>query len=449
MDLSIQNPWWRNPQEIENDSKVKAAIEKIQPTIEDIETKENLILLGPRQVGKTTAIKLSIRRLLSHTAPRNIMYFSCEPLNKKNDIIDLVVEFDRISPSGGGKKYIFLDEVTQIKDWELAVKYIIETELGKNKVLVCTGSNAMLLKKGSERLPGRTIKTELFMPKSFSEFIRIFGSKDLKKALSDRSHKKFEINEVVKAAKILIPFLRELNEKLHIYLKTGGYLKPAYEHMETGRIREDTYEIFVKWILGDISRFDKKEAIFKSMVRGIIKNYTSKFSLLSFSKEMEIPSHATVLDYLDLLSGLLLVNNLYQVDLTKKLPVFRKERKSYFLDPFFYSVFQGHVLGKYQDYSEENESKLMEGVVCEALARLKRKSPDTSSFLWFFSNKKETDFVLREGSLYGIEVKWREKATRGDFSNFYSFKKRILLTKNAFQEGDVLILPASVFLAML
>ena len=149
------------------------------------------------------------------------------------------------------------------------------------------------------------------------------------------------------------------------------------------------------------------------------------------------------------IQSLLLINNLYQVDLAKSLPVFRKERKSYFMDPFFYSVFKGFIMGRYDDYSVSNESRIMEGVVCEALARLKRTDLDISNSLWFFSGKKETDFVLNNKDLIGIELKWQEKVKPSDFSNFYSFKKRILLSKKDFSAGDVLILPAGIFLAML
>ncbi len=448
MDLSIQNPWWQNPRAIEDDEKVKSALENSPALIRKLSTKKNLLLLGPRQVGKTTAIKLTIRDLLKDTNPREILYFSCEPLNNKNDIIDLITEYDRISKADS-RKYIFLDEVTQIKDWELAIKYLIESPIGKNKTLIATGSNAMLLKKGSERLPGRNIDTLLFLPLGFREYLLHFGSSELKKNLEIIPVNDLDINALQSGASIMIPFLGEINSKLHTFLKTGGYPKAIYEYLKKEKISAETYEIYVKWILGDLSRYDRKESIFKSMVRGIVKNYTSKFSLLSYSKEMEIPSHATVADYLELLQSLLLINNLYQVDLAKSLPVFRKERKSYFMDPFFYSVFKGYIMGRYDDYSDSNESMIMEGVVCEALARLKRRDLDISNSLWFFSGKKETDFVLNNKDLIGIELKWQEKVKPSDFSNFYSFKKRILLSKKDFSAGDVLILPAGIFLAML
>lgn len=164
---------------------------------------------------------------------------------------------------------------------------------------------------------------------------------------------------------------------------------------------------------------------------------------------MEIPSHVTVSDYLDILQSLLLINNLYQVNLGKRLPVFRKERKCYFLDPFLYSVFKGYTQGRYKDYSEGFEDRLLEGVVCETLARFDRRGLDTDHFLWYFL-KKETNFVVKaENKLVGIELKWQTRVDNRDFNNFYSFDRRILLSRDSFSyENGLLTIPASIFLSL-
>lgn len=455
MELSVQNPWWKNPGTIDDDEKVKEALNKEQKILYSFHLTQNTLILGPRQVGKTTMLKLFIHDLIKKGVnPRNILYFSCEPLSKKQDIIELFSDYNRISTEIKGRKYLFLDEATQIKDWELAIKYFLETELSKNKILVTTGSNALLLKRGSERLPGRDLKVKLFLPLSFREFLLNFASKDLKQVLKENNIKYEDISDTKKLHSLslnLLPFLDEINAKLYAYLKTGGYLKPTYEFLENNHVREETYEIYVKWILGDLSKLDRRESIFKSMVKGIIKNYCSKFSLLSFAKEMEIPSHVTVSEYLESLQSLLLVNNLYQVNLSKKLPIFRKERKCYFIDPFLYSVFKGYSLGRYQDYSEDSEDKLLQGVVCEALARLNRQYLDISNFLWFYTKKKETDFVLLvKDSVIGIELKFKDTVDKTDFSNFYSFMSGILLSKKAFKfEDNFLIIPAGLFLCLI
>jgi len=148
----------------------------------------------------------------------------------------------------------------------------------------------------------------------------------------------------------------------------------------------------------------------------------------------------------------MLTNQLYQFDYNKKVPLFRKEKKNYFIDPFLYSVCSGYVNGKYQDYSYTNEENLIVGIVCEALARLMRTNLEISPFLWFFIKNKETDFVLKKNNkIIGIELKWQNKVDKRDFNNFGLFNNRILLSKKNLEfdkRNNFLIIPAYLFLAM-
>lgn len=455
MDLALQNPWWRNKNEIEKDEKVSEALQKKVRVLYELKSKKNEIVLGPRQCGKTSMLKLFIYDLITNknVNPLDICYFSCEPLNNKNDMIEVVKEFEKISPVDSFK-YVFLDEVTQISDWELAIKFVLETQLSRRKTIIATGSNALLLKKGSERLPGRNISIRLFLPLSFREFLMKFGSEELKEKLGEKhSYSISDLYSLNKYASTLSIFSEEIESKFRFYLKTGGYLKAVYEMLERGKISENTYEVYVKWLLGDISKLDKREYIFKSVLVGIIKNYGTKFSLHSIAKETEIKSHVTVSDYLDILQGLLLTNQLYQFDYNKKMPLFRKEKKNYFLDPFLYSVCSGYTKGRYQDYSGEKEEDLIEGVVCESLARLVRVDLDISSNLWFYQKRKETDFVLKDGNKFvGIELKWQNKVDKRDFNNFGLFRSRMLLSKREFEfdkENNLFIIPVYLFLSLL
>jgi len=452
MDIVIQNPWWKNKSEIEKDEKVAEALQKKIKVLYELKAKSNKIILGPRQVGKTSMLKLIIYDLIikKNVEPMDVCYFSCEPLRNKNDIMDVIKEFEKLSIENSFK-YIFLDEITQIPEWELAVKFILETRLLKNKMLIATGSNALLLKKGSERLPGRNISVELFLPLSFRDFLIRFGSNELKRKLEDLGAVDISnLSKVNSSALGLKIFSDEIESKFYFYLKTGGYLKAIYEQLENKKISEETYETYINWILGDLNKLDRKEHIFKSIIMGIIKNYTTKFSLHSIAKDTEIKSHISAADYLDILQSLLLTNQLYQLDYNKKIPVFRKEKKNYFLDPFLYSVCKGYTLGKYQDYSNENKDRLIEGIVCEHLARLFRINLDFSSSLWFYLKKKETDFVLKyRNKLIGIELKWQNKVSKSDFSNFGLFKNRILLSKREFKfdkKNNFLIIPVFLFL---
>lgn len=433
--LILQNPWWKNKGAIEDDIKVKTALSKKRAFKYDFSLR-NTILLGPRQVGKTTFLKLMIQDMIKKNInPKNLIYFSCEPLNNKDNLIAL---FETIDQMVTGKSHIFLDEITSVNEWEKGIKYFLETDLCKDKTIVVTGSDAALLKHETERLPGRDIRMKLFLPLSFRQFINTFYKK------FDISIKKIDIESMYEISLELMPYLNDLNKFLMIYLSCGGYLNSAYELIEKGSIPEETYEIYVRWILGDLSKLGKKERLFRSVVNGIIRMYSSSYSISALAKEMEIPAHSTLSEYLDVLDDLMLINNLYFFDANKKTVILRKQRKTYFTDPFLYSVFKGYINGKYGDYSADVHDKLIEGVVLEHLARSDRYK-NYDGFLGYYHTKKETDFIFCKNQRIGIEVKWQNKVDFSDLNNL--FDENILLSKTTLKRDEnSLIIPASIFL---
>ena len=77
VDLLIFNPWWESPERIESDRSIVEYQEsklQWQPKIrEEFKLTQDVVytLRGPRQVGKTTLIKMIARELLRDgVAPR-------------------------------------------------------------------------------------------------------------------------------------------------------------------------------------------------------------------------------------------------------------------------------------------------------------------------------------------------------------------------------------------
>ena len=117
---------------------------------------------GPRQIGKTCWIK-SILLEKTRQEAKNCFYLSCENLRDHQDLAELL-------KSVRNRSWIFLDEITFVKDWARAVKH--EADAGYVKTLVVTGSDAHDLRQGQERMPGRLRRSaELeLLPMSFLEF---------------------------------------------------------------------------------------------------------------------------------------------------------------------------------------------------------------------------------------------------------------------------------------
>ncbi|MFH1432955.1 MAG: ATP-binding protein [archaeon] len=430
--ITEQNPWWEDKSLINEDEKVKESAARVHK-MEHVFTEENSLMIGPRQVGKTTFIKLHIKNLIdSGVDPKRTLYFSCEVLKDFNDILEIVRFSDSLIT---GKKYIFFDEVTFVKDWQRAIKFILDSPLSKDKIIHVTGSSSVELKK--ETFPGRRIKTIHFLPLSFKDYCMVFGSVNLKKELSD-SVMALDAAELNEKAKKLLFFFGEIDKLFSSYIFCGGFPRSMYEYMENGKIPDETYDIYWKWIVADIAKIERSERITVSTLLGVLKNYGTRFSLNSIAKEMEVGSHVTIREYLEILENLFVLRSMFPIDLRKNTEDFARMRKAYFIDPFLFRVFKRELTK--MDVRDEEIPRLVEGVVAEHLLRRFDK-------VCYYQQKKEVDFYIN-GT--GIEVKWQNSVKKSDFYAA-ELKNKILLSKSSFEffeDEKMLIAPVSVFLLL-
>src|SRR3989344_7125805 len=83
--IAVQNPWWADKEAINEDAKIKeflTATVKWRPRIIKYMPLDRDVIYsvrGPRQVGKTTLVKITIKNLLDkNTNPINILYYACD-----------------------------------------------------------------------------------------------------------------------------------------------------------------------------------------------------------------------------------------------------------------------------------------------------------------------------------------------------------------------------------
>lgn len=222
----LQNPWWESAEKIRDDEKVKEATARSRK-IEYFFPEENLLILGPRQVGKTTFLKLFAKRLIdSGVNPRGVVYFSCETTKHYDEIVEVVEFMDSMIE---GKNFLF-DEITFVEDWQRAVKFLLDSPLGRDKIFYITGSSSINIKK--ETFPGRPIKTREFLPLSFGEFCRVFGSQNLKNTIKAEV-KILSPQEVFQKAREYIFHFSEVDNLFQAYIKCGGFPRSMYELMES------------------------------------------------------------------------------------------------------------------------------------------------------------------------------------------------------------------------
>ncbi|WP_052295949.1 ATP-binding protein [Pseudothermotoga thermarum] len=132
---------------------------------------------GPRQVGKTTFLKLYIKKLLeSGIPPSRILFLTCDDLKDRFELIEVIKNFFQLYGKSGGISYMFIDEITMIQDWQSGIKYLVDIGLLEDCLVVLTGSSAYDLKISSERLPGRKgyNRDLFFLPKGMDTLLSTF-----------------------------------------------------------------------------------------------------------------------------------------------------------------------------------------------------------------------------------------------------------------------------------
>ncbi len=116
------------------------------------------VLIGMRRTGKSSILKLFMHTLTKESIPpHNIIYINKESL-EFDDITnykDLYAHVKHKTLNDSTKKYIIIDEIQEIHQWEKAVNSFLAENLGD---IYITGSNAKILSKElSSLLSGRYI----------------------------------------------------------------------------------------------------------------------------------------------------------------------------------------------------------------------------------------------------------------------------------------------------
>jgi len=316
--LSKHNPWWKGEgsyvlRQWENLKKrwIPKWLNEISITPYSLN-----FVIGPRQVGKTTGLHLLIDRLISRgIEPTRIFYFNLDlamDLEIFRRILDEYLEFRRAE--GHESSFIFLDEVTSLRDWWKVIKGYVDLGLFEKDVLTLTGSSSLTLRGEVELFPGRRGfgRDVLVSPLSFREFLEVHGIKvklsgNLKEDLSR-----------------LLPISPEIKQMFKKYVKTGGFPLSVNEDP-----RSD--EQYLKALEGEILRLGKNPQLVRAIVSSIMRKAPSPLSYSSIAADVGV-SYKTVQEYLDILKKLMVIETALFKEGNRIS--WRKEKKYFPLDPF-------------------------------------------------------------------------------------------------------------------
>ncbi|MBC7128957.1 MAG: ATP-binding protein [Thermoplasmatales archaeon] len=386
--MESQNPWWYGEIDKKYEEWRSSPVKWIPPIVKDFKFRPFSLnfLVGPRQVGKTTALKIFIHHfLLPKVSPKSIFYFSCEELTnfkELKEVIDNYLAFKETNKVSSS--FIILDEITFVEDWYRTIKLKIDEGAFKKDVIIISGSASLELLKQKEYFPGRRGygKDINFYPMSFSDYLT-----SLKNIKTERTNLE-DIERAMKGNKIQISIIKRFFAN---YLLTGGFPLPIVEFFSTGKISFDTRKIYIDWLRNDFRKLKRNENYMKEVLAYIINARCNPVSWLSVSKETSIASPHTAKAYLEDLENLFIIKVLNLISPDLKV-LYRKNKKIHFIDPFLYTTICEFVRMKLF------EEAMLESVVAAHIAR------KYETFYW--RNKKEVDIVVRLGEKqFGIEVK--------------------------------------------
>jgi predicted AAA+ superfamily ATPase len=422
----------------------------------DLQKEGVYTLRGPRQVGKTTLIKIWISQLLeNHVDPRAVFYYSCDLLNDKKELFAVLEQYQNISLNRGFKhRYIFLDEVTLIEDWQHAVKQAVDLGWMQNTTILASGSSAIDLRRGAERMPGRRGRAEkldwVLMPLSFGEFLKYCYPELPTLTISlDLLCNGVQIKNLVSD---WLSFALRFQFALEEYLKTGGFPLALERYLRQREVDESLRQAYLSVLRSDVEKLRRNRGILNSLLARIVITEGSPQSWQNLSKDAGIGSPNTAIDYVEILGDSFLLFVLQALDRNRKAAEPKKDKKIYFCDPLVRDA-----ISKDLGLPGLPLEHKVEAAVGFHLIRLFEKNPEeglshlNKVYYWRNVKGKEVDFVaLYEKGVLPLEVKFQESINKEDYSLIQrSFGSGVVVTKNVLERREgILFLPAALFLQM-
>lgn len=456
------NPWWRDPAAIERDKLIRALSNRRfrwrPPVFDAIEVDFRRIhtLRGPRQVGKSTTAKRIIQELLER-GERRILYFSFDLSTTNADIAEVVHRARQLHPAPEGPWYLFLDEVTTMPDWQLGVKYIVDSGLSEEDFILCTGSSARNV--GSEQLPGRKGSGRHYvqLPVSFRDFCTGALGIDLPQ-------------ETITPGQIITPegirLLRRVNlaasdleRAWRIYQEVGGFPAAIEDYLTAGEVGEGTVEMLWDIIAGDVRDLGRSEVAVLKLLERVGRSLGAPLAWESLAEDMDV-SQPTARDYVEVLARSFILLMVFAWDTSGKGLSARKQRKVHCADPLLGRVAPQMVPGSRPPApSALRENLVGVGLYRSATDRLVQAEPVAGSLCFWKSGRgREIDYVVAEatphvrGDRLPVEVKGDGSSGIANARKSISrvFGRGIIVTDSLLDlDHEIPAVPAPVFLATL
>lgn len=323
-----------------------------------------IIVIGPRQVGKTTLLKM----IVSDTKNK-VLEWNCDEPDVRRRLTEPTST--ELKAEIGDADLILIDEAQRIKNIGITLKLLIDNY--PEKQVIATGSSAIEMSNTiNEPLTGRKYEYVMY-PFSCEELFNEFGEQAERRML----------------------------ERRLIY---GSYPEVVNN---SGEERETLTELVGSYLYKDIFSFQdvRKPEIIEQLLQALALQIGSEVSYNELGRLLGLNT-ATVQRYIDLLEKSYVVFHLRSFSRNVRSEL-KKSRKIYFYD----NGVRNALIGDYKPLALRNDTgALWENYIIAE--RLKHNAYNTfygKSYFWRTQQQQEIDYIEDiDGMLHTYEFKWNE-----------------------------------------
>lgn len=340
-----------------------------------------LLLIGPRQVGKTTLLK---NILTSVSSEKKVQFWNCD----ESDVRQFLSEANsaKLKSFVGNSDFIVIDEAQRVKDIGLTIKLLHDSF--PNVQLAVTGSSSLDLSNSiNEPLTGRKFEYNLFP---------------------------FSTNELVNHTSMLEE-MRLLKNRL-VY----GFYPDVVNN--PGEEKEILTNIVNSYLYKDVFEFQdiRKSSVIEKLVQALALQVGSEVSFNELGNLLGIDT-VTVQRYVDLLEKAYVIFHIRSFSRNVRNEL-KKSIKIYFYD----NGVRNSVISNFSPIELRSDiGALWENfLISERIKNNAYHNKNAKYYFWRTTQKQEIDFIEEvEQNLFAYEFKYNPKKANSKcpvtFSNNY------------------------------
>lgn len=353
-----------------------------------------IILLGARQVGKTTLLKKIIQE-----QQVDALYLNCDEPQTVAALTNCNLK--ELQMIVGANKFVVIDEAQKVDNIGLTLKLIVDNM--PDVQVVATGSSAFELRNClNEPLTGRKFEYQMF-PISSNEIYQSSGYIDLKGALETRL----------------------------IYGSYPDILNHANDARELLRMLTDSY------LYKDILATDnlRKPDVLDKLLRALAFQVGCEVSYNELAQIVGTDSK-TVERYIELLEKCYIIFRLHGLSRNLRNEL-KKAKKIYFYD----NGVRNAVIQQFAPLDIRNDAgALWENFfISERIKHNHYQQNYCNTFFWRTKSQLEIDYIEEQnGQMTAFEMKWNPKKSNTSipetFLNAYDVKETVVITPENYLE---------------